>query len=159
MVGDRDRVTLVEAPHRVEKGIIVGRIGFRRDLADLGLVGHVEVVTHRFDAWTWADETGDGSVVQMPDRARRRESDRRSAAVGGKRDLLTMRMGPAPGATDQIAGVPWGQVLDVIEESMKRMARDAKRAAEARACPACGRLCTKTEAATHTCERLTISAN
>ncbi|MEX2556683.1 MAG: hypothetical protein WEB06_13790 [Actinomycetota bacterium] len=158
VTGDRDPVVLVEAPDRVEEGTIIGRMAFWHDLREMPLVGYVEVVTHRIDPWIWAKETGDRTIVDLPEKARRREADRRSVVIGSARDRITTTLGPTATAPTEVAGLPWVQVMEIVEESMRRSAR-SKTATDAIACPACGCLCTKNDAATHVCERLEISSN
>lgn len=159
--GDRDRVVLVEAPAAVELGLTVGRMGFRHHLPELPLVAQVEVAFHRLDAWIWAEQTGDHSLVQLPERARRRETDRRSEQTGNVSDHLSMMLAPRHEAAGLIAGLEWSRVEALMEEAARRVgpARRARVADDAVACPSCGRLCSRAEAVEHVCDGLDISVN
>lgn len=68
-----------------------------------------------------------------------------------------MTLGPASDASDEIAGLAWSTVEEVQAESIRRSV--PRPADEAVACPACGRLCSRVEAADHVCDRLEFSVN
>jgi len=159
--GSADRVVLVEAPGRIEVGVWVGRTAFRHDIDGLPLTAQVEVLTHRFDPGIWAGETGDRTILDLPDRARRKETDRRSEEIGTVSDQIAMTLGPRSDAAEEIAGIAWTKVEAVIEEANRRSARGSapEGVDDAVACPVCGRLCSRAEAAEHVCDRLEFSTN
>jgi hypothetical protein len=159
--GERDRVILVEAPDRIEAGVLVGRMAFRHAIPEMPLVSHVEVVTHRIDPWIWAKGTGDRSIVDLTEHPRRKEADRRSAQTGNARDRITMTLAPASATAEELAGLAWSRVEEILAEAVARTATAATPGdvEDALACPVCGRLCTRAEAATHICDRLEFSVN
>lgn len=109
-------ITLVEGPTRLEHGLCVTASGFRQDIPDPPVVIQVEVVTHRFDPWVHAEHSGDRSVLELTPHHRRKETDRRSEEIGAAADLISFRIMPRHEAPDELAGLAWDRVEQLVAE-------------------------------------------
>jgi hypothetical protein len=81
--------------------------GLRAIMAD-GIVMEAHLTGYRWDPWLHESHTGDSTVLQLPNKRRRKLTDERSAAAGAARDILTCTWYPAAHMSEPLLGVPAG---------------------------------------------------
>jgi hypothetical protein len=117
LVGDHGVGLLVDERERPDGDEWVRRTTFRYESSD-GLVLEAVLVIHRWDPWLHAQETGDRTVLDLPAARRRRETARRSEAIGRAKDTLITRWYLREHAPPRMSGFEVARIEKLARERL-----------------------------------------